>query len=223
MKKKNKSRFFLLLMIGVSLILLISCEILREFESGSVADIEGNVYKTITIGDQRWMANNLKTTKYNDGSVIPNVEDSTTWINLTTDAYCWYNNNAFYKTTYGTLYNWYAATSNKLCPTGWHVPTDDEWMVLINDLGGESIAGGKLKESGTSHWYSPNTGATNKSGFTALPAGCRYYLAEFIGFGSWGLWWSIPNYVPFLHYQKTNIEFDSSIKHYGLSVRCLKD
>ena len=122
-----------------------------------VQDIDGNNYLTVTIGTQIWMAENLRTTKYNDGTAIPLVTDNTTWANLTTPAYCWYNNDA--KTngsTYGALYNWYSVNTKKLCPTGWHVPNDTEWTTLTTYLGGTAVAGGKLKETGTAHWYSPN-------------------------------------------------------------------
>ena len=122
------------------------------------------------------MAENLKTTKYRDGTSIPLVTENTAWLNLTTPGYCWYNNDAaHYKSTYGALYNWYVlnAGSNgwkNVCPTGWHVPTDAEWTTLTTYLGGESIAGGKLKETGTSHWLSPNTVATNETGLHTLRA-----------------------------------------------------
>jgi uncharacterized protein (TIGR02145 family) len=141
---------------------------------GEVTDIDGNIYPTVKIGEQVWMAENLKVTKYNDGTAIPNVTDNTVWAALTTGAYCWYNNDATtYKATYGALYNWYAVNTNKLAPTGWHVPIDEEWTTLTNYLGGVDVAGGKLKEVGTTHWQSPNTGATNETSFTALPGGYR--------------------------------------------------
>ena len=133
----------------------------------TATDIDGNVYHTVTIGTQIWMVENLKTTRYNDGSPIPFVTDSSSWSNLTTPGYCWYNNDTTNKNTYGALYNWFAVNTGKLAPTGWHVPTDDEWTTLTTYLGGESIAGGKLKETGTTHWRTPNAGATNEIGFTA--------------------------------------------------------
>jgi len=142
--------------------------------SGAITDIDGNVYHAVTIGTQTWMVENLKVTKLNDGTSIPNVTALTAWNNLTTPGYCWYNNDIANKKLYGALYNWYNVSTGKLCPTGWHVPSVTEWTTLINYLGGESVAGGKLKETGTTHWVTPNTGATNTSGFTALPAGIRY-------------------------------------------------
>ncbi len=138
----------------------------------TLLDIEGNEYKTIQIGNQTWMAENLRTTKYNDGSSIPVVNDNISWLNLTTAAYCWYDNDISRKDIYGALYNWHTVTSGNLCPAGWHVPKNEEWTVLTAYLGGESVAGGKLKETGTAHW-NPNSDATNESGFTALPGGMR--------------------------------------------------
>ena len=140
---------------------------------GTVVDIDGNVYNTVTIGTQVWMVENLKTTKYRNGDAIPNVTGNASWVALSTGAYCWYNNDAAtYKATYGALYNWYAVgDSRNIAPSGWHVATDSEWTTLSTFLGGESIAGDKLKEIGTSHWLSPNTGATNSNGFTAFPGG----------------------------------------------------
>ncbi len=137
---------------------------------GSVSDIDGNIYKTIQIGTQTWMAENLKTTKFNDGTPLVNVTDNFEWENSTDDGYCWYNNDASsYKTTYGALYNWNAVIDNRnLCPAGWHVPTTPEWYTLKTYLGGESVVGDQVKESGTTHWVGSNSGS-NETGFTALP------------------------------------------------------
>ena len=150
---------------------------------GTLTDQDGNIYKTVTIGTQTWMAENLRTTKYRDGSAISNVTNDIAWQILTTGAYCNYNNTESVDTiaTNGRLYNWYAATdSRNIAPTGWHVPTDAEWTTLITYLGGDSVAGGKMKEIGTTHWASPNTGATNESGFSAVPVGSRIgYSGEF--------------------------------------------
>ncbi len=142
-------------------------------ESG-VTDIDNNHYEAVRIGSQLWMAENLKTTRYNDGTPIPLVTDSLEWDNLVTPAYCWYRNDPVtYGETYGALYNLHVVSTGILCPSGWHVPSDAEWTVLSDYLGGESVAGGKLKEAGTTHWYTPNAGATNETGFTALPGGIR--------------------------------------------------
>ena len=155
----------------------------------TVVDIDGNVYHTVTIGTQVWMVENLKTTKYNDGTAIPLVTDSAAWDELTTPGYCWYNNDsATYKNPYGALYNWYAVSTGKLAPTGWHVPTDSEWAVLTTYVGntyygGLDSAGGALKSTDKTYWLSPNTGATNSSGFSALPGGFRDYVGTFYSIG----------------------------------------
>jgi uncharacterized protein (TIGR02145 family) len=139
-----------------------------------VTDYDGNVYPTVRIGTQLWMAKNLRTTRLKFGGTIQIVTDNTAWSNLTTPGYCWYNNDeAANKETYGALYNWYTIATTNLCPAGWHVPTDDDWEVLTTYLGGYNIAGDKLKEAGTAHWANPNTGATNETGFSALPGGSR--------------------------------------------------
>jgi len=172
------------------------------------------------------MVENLKTTSYNDGTAIPLVTDNTAWSNLSTPGYCWYNNDAAtYKVTYGALYNWYTVNTGKLCPTGWHVPTDAEWTTLTTYLGGESIAGGKLKETGTSHWDSPNTGATSETGFTALPGGLRYYDGTFDGLGYYGLWWGATEdaWGQGVGYDYIDVTRGSSDKSYGFSVRCVRD
>ena len=198
--------------------------------SGNVTDIEGNIYKTVTIGTQTWMAENLKTTKYNDGTDIPNVTDGTVWIDLTTPAYCWYNNEeADFKNMYGALYNWYTVNTDKLCPAGWHMSTNAEWTTLITYLGGEDVAGGKLKESGTTHWSSPNIGATNETGFTALPGGSRYDGGIFRTIGNYGYWWGGPGgnetdsgYL-YMNYNYGDIVRSSFNKQNGYSVRCIRD
>ena len=139
-----------------------------------VEDIDGNVYRTIIIGTQVWLAENLKTTHFNDGTPIPFVEDQLAWYELGAPGACLYKNDeSANRNTYGALYNWYTVDTGLLCPAGWHVPSDEDWTILINYLGGEEVAGGMMKEEGVAHWISPNTGATNSSGFTALPAGYR--------------------------------------------------
>ncbi|MCB8964191.1 MAG: fibrobacter succinogenes major paralogous domain-containing protein [Bacteroidales bacterium] len=193
---------------------------------GLVKDADGNTYKTIKIGTQVWMAENLKTTKDKNGAAIPEVADATAWKNLTTSGYCWYNNDETNKGTYGALYNWYTVNTGNLCPTGWHVPSDAEWTTLTNLVGN---SGGKLKEAGYAHWISPNVGATNQTGFTALPGGYRYN-GIFSNIGSYGRWWSnsldaTPNYALARHliYDSNNVTQYSAPKITGFSVRCLKD
>ena len=207
----------------------------QQETGGTVTDIDGNVYHTVTIGTQTWMVENLKTTKYNDGTAIPLVTDSTAWLNLPTPGYCWYNNDAAtYKNTYGALYNWFTVNTSKLAPSGWHVPTDAEWTILTIYLGGDTVAGGKMKstgtiELGTGLWYSPNTGATNESGFTAVPAGCRGRDGAFDYVGSIGFWWSSSEYVAsdawyrHLSYDYSDVSRYYGKKYLGFSVRCVRD
>ncbi|MDX2415307.1 MAG: fibrobacter succinogenes major paralogous domain-containing protein [Bacteroidales bacterium] len=195
-----------------------------------VKDIDGNVYNTITIGTQIWLVENLKTTRYNDGTNIPLIENNTEWGNLTTPGYCWYNNDeATYKNTYGALYNWYTVNTDNLCLSGWHVASDSDWSVLSNFLGGTDIAGGKLKEVGTEHWTTPNTGANNETGFTALPAGYRTLSGTFNNIQDYGYYWSSTAFST-THAWYVALSFHSSVltrvnnyKRYGFSVRCIKD
>jgi uncharacterized protein (TIGR02145 family) len=196
----------------------------------TVTDYDGNVYNTVTIGTQIWMASNLKTTKYNDGTTIPLVTDNGTWAGLTTPAYCWYNNDATTnEATYGALYNWYAINTGKLCPTGWHVSTDAEWTTLSTYLGGESTAGGALKETGTTHWSSPNTGATNSTGFTGVPGGSRMNNGTFVNIGTMDQIWTATETSAsvaafrFLYYSNASVNWSSNYEQMGLSVRCVKD
>ena len=195
-----------------------------------VSDIEGNVYNVIRIGTQLWMKENLKVTKYNDGTAIPLVTDGTEWSSLTTPGYCCYNNDAAtYINVYGTLYNWYTVNTGKLCPQEWHVPTDAEWSTLTTYLGGESVAGGKLKEAGSTHWNSPNTSATNKTGFTALPGGYRDIYGRFGNVGNLGYWYSSTEYATdrayhrSLNYNLSSVYRNGGFKSNGFSVRCVRD
>ena len=201
--------------------------------SGSPIDADGNAYRIVTIGTQTWMAENLKTTKYNDRTAIPNVTGDYQWSIYNSDAYCWYSNNAGsgYGATYGVLYNWYAATNTvnatQLCPTGWHLPTLNEWLTLTAYLGGESVAGTKLKETGTTHWPSPNTG-TNASGFTALPGGYRDRFGAFVDNLISGGWWSSVDMgtagIIELVNSNTDVATYAGVnKQNGFSVRCLRD
>ncbi|MFN6022488.1 MAG: fibrobacter succinogenes major paralogous domain-containing protein, partial [Bacteroidota bacterium] len=142
--------------------------------TSSVSDIDGNSYTTVSIGTQCWMKENLKTSRYRNGGLIPNVTtDNTAWVNLTTGAWSYYNNDVSNNAIYGKLYNWYTTLGDTLCPIGWGVPTDAEWTTLTTYLGGESVAGGKMKETGTTLWNDPNTGADNTIGFSGLPGGRR--------------------------------------------------
>jgi len=196
----------------------------------STITYNGVTYNTVQIGSQCWLKENLKTTHYNDGTSIPNVTDNAIWETTTSGAYCCYDNNPSNCNTYGALYNWYAVNTDKLCPNGWHVPSDAEWTTLVNYLGGASVAGGALKEAGTSHWSSPNTSATNSSGFSALPGGYRLGSGgSFNNLGHYGYWWSsTEDYEGYAwgrtlynnHASVGRISYDES---YGFSVRCLRD
>jgi len=198
----------------------------------TVTDIDGNVYQTVTIGTQVWMSENLKVTQYRDGTPIPNVSDAGKWTELTSGAYCNFNNEIYNAATYGCMYNFYAvADSRNLCPTGWHAPTDSEWTTLETFLSYSSPSpGGNLKEAGTSHWISPNTDADNSSGFTALPGGYRdgsngryYYL------GIDGYWWSASEYYALHAFCRKLFYYDASVfrttysKGDAFSVRCVRD
>ena len=200
----------------------------------NITDAEGNSYKTVKIGTQTWMAENLKVSKYSDGTTIPNIIDNAQWSQLTTGAWSYYNNDAANNAKYGKLYNWYAVskTSNgnkNVCPTGWHVPTDAEWKVLTDYLGGDSIAGGKLKEVGTTSWKSPNTDATNTSLFTGLPGGYRDNDGNYYDVGYLGYWWSSTEdstndaWGRDLDLSDGSAHRNDRGKRGGLSVRCLRD
>ncbi len=197
-------------------------------------DIEGNIYKTIFIGTQQWMAENLKVSSYNDGTTIPNIIDKTQWSNLKTGAWVFYNNDPANNITYGKLYNWYvintSTNGNKnVCPTGWHVPTDYEWSTLMNYLGVSSICGGKMKEMGTSHWNSPNMDATNSSLFTGLPGGSRVYNGIYEGIYRYGSWWSSTLLNTSDAWNRALQTLDpggsrnNNDKRFGMSIRCIKD
>ncbi len=214
----------------------------------SVTDIDGYVYEIVEIGDQVWMAENLKVTHYSDGTAIPLVEGNSAWdaLEYTDKAYCYYDNSTANRDVYGTLYTWAAAmngaTSSDIdpsgvqgvCPSGWHLPSDAEWYELALFLGGGSegsVAGGKLKETGTIHWISPNSDATNSSGFTALPGGYRFSIGSFNYMGNNAMFWSSTEYVHMsgmawilaLGYNYSMENRHTSPKEAGYSVRCLRD
>jgi uncharacterized protein (TIGR02145 family) len=197
-------------------------------QNNRLKDYDGNVYKTVTIGTQVWMAEDLRTTRFNDGTAIPAVTDYDAWASLTTPAYSWYNNDSLNNHGSG-LYNWYAIATNKLCPEGWHVPTNEEWTLLGNYFGDAGAAGGELKEAGTAHWKDPNEGATNSSGFTALPGGYRSYNGSFGFQGVSGHWWSATQYsdsvVYFwnMRYKSKGLYNHLSNKPNGFCVRCIQD
>lgn len=193
---------------------------------GSVADNDGNTYKTIQIGTQTWMAENLKTTRYNDGTSIPLVIGMVDWNESTTPGYCWYTNDSV---SYGALYNFFTVNTGKLCPLGWQVPSDAQWTALTTLLGGEDLAGNKQKEIGLTHWQTPNAGATNESGYTALPGGYRRTDGTYLNLKKYGYWWSstesssVNAFYRLMFYDSGFAQRVNSDKRNGFSVRCLLD
>jgi uncharacterized protein (TIGR02145 family) len=193
----------------------------------NLVDIDWNTYGTIRVGNQLWMAENLKTTRFNDGTTIPAIAGYKAWSNLISPGYCLYNNDAGrYRNKYGVLYNGYTVSTGKLCPVGWHVPSAEEWQTLTNYCG-KNVAGGELKE--TDSWMSPNTGATNATGFAALPGGSRGNLGSFMDIGIRGHWWSstenddLDFWNRTMSYSSSDVTGSSDHKQSGLSVRCIKD
>ncbi|MCP4414107.1 MAG: hypothetical protein GY808_16235, partial [Gammaproteobacteria bacterium] len=207
-----------------------------NYEKGKVTDIDGNIYITTKIGSQWWMAENLKVTHYNNGDLIPEVTNNSTWAGLTNGAYCNYNNDTTHVATYGRLYNWYAVdtTNRNIAPQGWHVPSESEWQTLVDYLGGGSVAGGKMKTTGTIQggdglWNSPNTDATNSSGFSALPGGYRYDYGTFNNIGNEAGFWSSTESSSsnalsrYLYYDYSDVYRNYSSKQDGYSVRLVRD
>ncbi|MBU6167983.1 MAG: hypothetical protein KGQ86_03015 [Bacteroidetes bacterium] len=195
-----------------------------------VKDIDGNVYKTVKIGRQCWMKSNLKVTKYRDNSIIPKVTDNMLWANLTKGARCSFDNNIMNSYIYGNLYNWFAVSDNRqICPTGWRVPTDNDWTNLTKHLGGNNSAG-KIKASGFRYWNKPNLSANNESGFTALPAGRRNYDGSFSNLKYHTYFWTknigVINTTAWNRNIFHDIDFVSRVDsdmNYGFSVRCIKE
>lgn len=195
-----------------------------EAEPTTVTDIDGNVYNIVRIENQLWMRENLKTTRLNNGKIITLASDH--WFFDEEPSRCFYNNDgASYRDTYGLLYNMYAVYTEKLCPVGWHVPTFKDWEILTNNWYGGY--GGKLKETGTSHWISPNTGADNSTGFTAVPGGQRLMDGSYSGLGYQAHYWIDNNPSGAenieMYYDNTHVFPQGASKWSGLSVRCIKD
>lgn len=227
MKKRPLITVHLLVISVLFILLTNSCK--KDDEDTTVTDIDGNVYNTVTIGSQVWMKENLKTTSLNDGSSIPNVPDQAEWTALNSPGYCWYDNNSGNKTAYGALYNWFAVNTDKLCPSGWRVPSDDDWTTLTTLYGGNNEASAKLKEAGTIHWAAPNTG-NNESEFTGLPGGGRIgFDGTFVEIYTGAHLWSITEYSASNAYycglaNNNNIVYrNTADKRSGFSVRCIKD
>jgi uncharacterized protein (TIGR02145 family) len=210
-------------------ITLFSCKKDTDSPPGPVTDSEGNTYKTIRAGTQIWMAENLRSTLFNDETEISLITSSATWRDLSAPGYCWYNNDNISNEAYGTLYNGFTVNTGKLCPAGWHIPSTEEWQILRGFLTDSISDGGKLKESGTEHWISPNKGATNSIGFTALPSGFRYTDGSFTAIQSYTGFWSASTagsdskWFLGLFYQDAAATLTSVSNKYGLSVRCVKD
>ena len=251
MKNKNRIWIYPIIALGLTVLLTNSCKkddispisnnptngkttavFNNGLTYGTMSDQDGNVYKTITIGSQTWMAENLRTTKYREGSTIPEVTEMETWDNIIDGAYCNYNNTKGADTisTYGRLYNWYAVSdSRNLAPSGWHIASHNEWLQLTDYLGGLGEAGGKLKETVTTHWKAPNEKATNESGFTALPGGHRHPNGNFSYIGSNGFWWcatvGVTNdaWSRIISYNTSDILDLKYEKEWGFYVRCVKD
>ncbi|HDZ42090.1 MAG TPA: hypothetical protein ENH59_10505 [Bacteroidetes bacterium] len=195
----------------------------------SLSDIDGNVYATVQIGSQVWMAENLRTTTYNNGTSIAVITDNEQWSNLTGPACCFYNNNEpAFGDTYGALYNWYTIEADNLCPEGWHVPTADDWSVLIDYIGGNA-EGGKLKETGTIHWRSPNIGATNETGFTFRPSGFRLPGGTYVNIETYGHSWISSEYdaenasFRYTAYDDDYLYWWYADMNCGKPTRCIKD
>jgi uncharacterized protein (TIGR02145 family) len=200
---------------------------------GTVTDIDNNVYKTVTIGEQTFMAENLRTTHLNDSTPIPEVMSNSGWENLSSAAMCWYNNDSTTNNEpYGSLYNWYTVRTEKICPIGWSVPSHYNWEALFTYIGGDSIAGSKLKDVDTLYWKSPNVRATNEWGFDAKGSGWRDYAGEFGSLKTFGFWWCSDesDAIDLQDSRYMTINFNSAaalIGAYpwtaGQSIRCMKN
>lgn len=224
MKDKFKYLFLLIVVVAIAQ----GCDPTSPDEPITVSDIDGNVYSTFSIGGKVWMAENLRTTRYNDGSAITTGLNDADWTSNTTGAYSIYDDVSGNNTTYGKLYNWHAVHTGILAPTGWHVATETEYNTLIEDLGGSSIAGGKMKIK-SSLWDAPNTGATDMSDFKGLPGGYRSYTGGYQLLGKIGYWWANSERNSTQgEYTSLDNDYASSFRNgatkgFGYSVRCVKD
>jgi uncharacterized protein (TIGR02145 family) len=231
MNKKTKKQIYkLILFLLGSLFLILSVTCITN-KPEIVTDIDGNVYHTLEIGTQVWMVENLKVTRYQNGDLIPNITDTNQWSYLPIGTYCNYNNDPKIGSTYGRLYNWFAVTdSRKLAPKGWHIPTFQEIETLVAFMGGDTITAGKIKEAGTGHWKYPNKGASNETGFTALPGGYRFYRGgSFHTLGSNGYWWTTTQSIELyawsnrIYWYFAHVDYNHDLKTFGFSIRCIKD
>lgn len=229
----NRFKIYLML-IAMAFVALAGCKDkgTEPTTETSTLTYNGYTYKTIKIGSQWWLAENLRTTKYNDETPIANITDCEEWVNLETGAYCWYNNDESYGNTYGALYNWYAVNTRKLAPAGWHVATEEDIhelaKFLMNNEDDGLLVGGKLKETGSSHWQTPNSGATNEVGFSALPGGFREYDCNFDEINTTGIFWTstLRTTTPIsfsMQYDETFLRIPDADPLCGFSVRLVKD
>ncbi len=200
-----------------------------NFEFIPCTDGDGNNYPVVRIGNAWWTAQNLVTTKYNNGTEIPNVTDNTTWHDITTGACCDFDNYPANSSIHGKLYNWYALETQMLCPTGWHASSDDEWETMVDDLGGMTVAGGSLKMNCNELWLDPNVDATNIVGFSALPGGGRNNVSAFNNLYESGAFWTATEseswsaWGRYIHSGSATMQRLYGFKQAGLSVRCIKD
>jgi uncharacterized protein (TIGR02145 family) len=229
MKTKTKAALAALMLV------VISCKKeIHNFQSFTTDNsAQQNIIRpysidSITIGTQVWMKKNLDVSRYGNGDTIPEVKDAARWATLTTRAWCWYNNDSATGDVYGKLYNWYAINDRRgLAPEGWHIPTDSEWLATQTFLG--TAAGGKMKETGTTHWFNPNIGAPNSSGFTGLPGGYRSEIGQFCYKTYLGLWWTSTDYNTTVAWYRRLLCFSPVLdrwrfpKQMGFSVRCIKN
>ena len=234
MQSRNKLNPFFFILILLLTFCVVKCDKKSTTEPedrpGPVTDVDGNIYSTVKIGNQWWLKKNLEVTHYRNGDAIPNVTDDSTWANLTTGAYCSYDNDPANAETCGYLYNWYAVNDPRgLAPEGWHVASDSEWVELIDRLGGNEVAGGKLKSTGTTLWEAPNTDATNMSAFSALPGGGRGRSGNFGQMGRQNLFWTSTERSPSsawgraMFYNNSGVGRGDSPYRRGQSVRCVRD
>ncbi|HOW40931.1 MAG TPA: fibrobacter succinogenes major paralogous domain-containing protein [Bacteroidales bacterium] len=205
-----------------------SCE--KDSSPSVVTDIDGNIYLTVELGDKLWMAENLKTTRFSDGTEIRLISKNQDWLKSREPAFSWYNNDSsLFRDPYGALYNGYAATDDRICPLGWHVPSAAEIKQLISALGDSLTAGGKLKTEGLAQWHYPNTGADNSSGFTALPAGLRYFEGTYSSLSYFTAFWTSTEadtsscYFLGLSYLDALASVTQRQKKNGFSIRCVRD
>jgi uncharacterized protein (TIGR02145 family) len=226
MKSNTISGIYRIGVIVSLLVLLVSCN--KNDDSGTVTDADGNKYKTVVVGDHVWMAENLRTTSFQDGTAINLITDNTVW-SYSSAAYCWYGNDQSTNEDFGVLYNYYAVVDSKnLCPDGWHIPSSEEWATLIDFAGGSSIAGSKLKENGTKHWFAPNS-SENSYHFSVLGGGLRDQYGIFDNLGENCFFWTSTAYSTdkawyIVLYNNTSSALNNYWSKYaGFSVRCVKD